>query len=114
MGVILAVLVVLGLLGFVFLIKRYERSSYRELRAFECGMPSSIKKGPVFSLRFFLLCLVFIILDVETISVLFHPLIVVCEGSDRFFSVLLVLWVFRWLTIWEWVKGGLDWVLYRV
>nr|QEG77738.1 NADH dehydrogenase subunit 3 [Brentisentis yangtzensis] len=111
MSLAFTILLVLGLVGFVFLIKSYDSGSFMELCAFECGMPSSINSGPIFSVRFFLLCLIFIILDIETITVLFHPLMVMSDGGLGFVFVLIALWVFCGLTLWEWLKGGLDWVL---
>jgi len=78
---------------------------------FECGFdPKRMSRVP-FSLRFFLLAVIFLIFDVE-VALLF-PL---CYCLYSVWKVLILFFVFLFLLVvcWglflEWFSGALDWV----
>nr|QHD47841.1 NADH dehydrogenase subunit 3 [Calineuria stigmatica] len=77
---------------------------------FECGFdPNSSSRLP-FSLRFFLIAVIFLIFDVEIALLL--PLILIFQFSNiitwfsvsSFFLVILLVGLFH-----EWNQGALDW-----
>ena len=78
---------------------------------FECGFdPKSSARVP-FSVRFFLLAVIFLIFDVEIALLLPAPLVV---GSSYDFSVVFGVFFFVFILVvglgHEWNQGSLDWV----
>jgi len=108
---ILAVVIpfIVFLLAWIF---SYRRNKDREkVSPFECGFDPIGSARLPFSLRFFLLAVIFLIFDVEI--VLLFP-IIVSLGKRELVSVLfgrvgflLILFVG---VIHEWKEGSLDWV----
>nr|YP_010233986.1 NADH dehydrogenase subunit 3 [Physunio superbus]QTA71669.1 NADH dehydrogenase subunit 3 [Physunio superbus] len=100
------ILLIVGLfLGFNFILGR-EKSS-----PFECGFDPVGSSRVPFSLRFFLLAVIFVVFDVEII--LLFPAVMVVGGIWMwvggyllllFFLVLLFLGV-----VYEWWEGSLEW-----
>nr|YP_009711671.1 NADH dehydrogenase subunit 3 [Dasypogon diadema]AYW52660.1 NADH dehydrogenase subunit 3 [Dasypogon diadema] len=77
---------------------------------FECGFdPSSSSRLP-FSLRFFMIAIIFLIFDVEIALML--PMIMIMKTSDLmqwsmvsiFFIVILIIGIYH-----EWNQGALNW-----
>nr|YP_214839.1 NADH dehydrogenase subunit 3 [Leptorhynchoides thecatus]AAT64936.1 NADH dehydrogenase subunit 3 [Leptorhynchoides thecatus] len=108
---ILSLMLVMALLVTVLILKSWESCEMLNSTVFESGMGSSIGGRFSFSLRFFLLCLIFIILDVETAMLVLFPLLFDSLGYSSFLIVLFVIWGYMFLTVYEWVEGGLDWVM---
>ena len=105
--VIVALVIFAGLVvGFRSFLDR-EKSS-----PFECGFDPKASARISFSLRFFLLAVVFLIFDIEIIF--FFPLPFIIGLSNRryliFFSlfalIILLIGLFH-----EWREGSLDWSL---
>nr|YP_009257422.1 NADH dehydrogenase subunit 3 [Lamprotula caveata]ANG44858.1 NADH dehydrogenase subunit 3 [Lamprotula caveata] len=101
-----AVLLVVGLfLGFSAMSGR-EKSS-----AFECGFDPMGSSRVPFSLRFFLLAVIFVVFDVEI--VLLFPAVLVVGGPLMWLGGCLMLLVFLLLlfvgVIHEWREGSLEW-----
>nr|AET13767.1 NADH dehydrogenase subunit 3 [Odontocymbiola simulatrix] len=77
---------------------------------FECGFDPIKSARLPFSLRFFLLAIIFLIFDVEI--VLLFPIL---SSMNKSFSMTLVLSTFMFLVILviglfhEWHEGSLDW-----
>ncbi len=83
----------------------YEKSS-----PFECGFDPKNSARISFSLRFFLLAVIFVIFDIEIIFLFPIPFIVI--GRIRESIVILGLFVFFVLflgLLHEWHEGSLDW-----
>ena len=83
-----------------------------KIRPFECGFSPKFNARLPFTLRFFLISIIFIIFDVEL--VLIFPFLVKIFSMDIFYILLLVS-VFLLILILglfhEWNQGSLDWVI---
>nr|QNV12065.1 NADH dehydrogenase subunit 3 [Lithobius forficatus] len=77
---------------------------------FECGFsPFNTARIP-FSLRFFLIAVIFLIFDVE-ITLLLPAPILITAGSPLivFFTMTMFLMLLTMGLYYEWKKGALDW-----
>lgn len=75
---------------------------------FECGFDSfNVRVFPV-SLRFFIFCIIFLILDLELIIISVTPLIIWSRGFIVNIVIFLFLVTLRMLI--EWLFGRLSWV----
>nr|BBO25452.1 NADH dehydrogenase subunit 3 [Pronodularia japanensis] len=92
-------------LGFSFILGR-EKSS-----AFECGFDPVGSSRVPFSLRFFLLAVIFVVFDVEI--VLLFPAVLVVGGPLMWVGGCLTLLFFLLLlfigVVHEWREGSLEW-----
>jgi len=108
---ILAVFLGVVVFGLAWLISKQAISDREKRSPFECGFdPLSSARIP-FSLRFFLLAVIFLIFDVEI--VLLIPAISIIRNFINYISIIgtflfiivLILGLFH-----EWNEGSLDWV----
>ena len=77
--------------------------------AYECGFEPFTDARNKFDVRFYLVCLLFIIFDLE-IAFLFPWAISLGEiGMFGFWSMIVFLGVLTVGFIYEWKKGALDW-----
>nr|YP_009231981.1 NADH dehydrogenase subunit 3 [Bolma rugosa]AMA07329.1 NADH dehydrogenase subunit 3 [Bolma rugosa] len=78
---------------------------------FECGFDPMGSARLPFSLRFFLLAVIFLIFDVE-IVLLFPPVIKISGGMDFYLYVSLLIFLFILILglFHEWNEGSLDWM----
>jgi len=84
------------------------RSKFIRGDGFECGFDSfNVRVFPV-SLRFFIFCIIFLILDLELIIISITPLVVWSRGFIVNIVVFLFLVTMR--IIIEWLFGRLRWV----
>ena len=110
---ILIVLLISAILSAVISIASFllsDRSPDREkVSVYECGFDPFHSPGEPFSIRFFLIAILFLVFDLE-ISYLFPwsatSNIVPLEGQIviGLFLIILILGL-----VYEWVKGGLEW-----
>lgn len=76
--------------------------------SFECGFDSfNVRVFPV-SLRFFVFCIVFLILDLELIIISVRPIVIWSTGFIVNILIFLVLVTVRIIV--EWFFGSLSWV----
>nr|YP_009307938.1 NADH dehydrogenase subunit 3 [Eusyllis blomstrandi]AOR87111.1 NADH dehydrogenase subunit 3 [Eusyllis blomstrandi] len=77
---------------------------------FECGFdPKSTARLP-FSLRFFLLAVLFLVFDIEIILLLPYPIIMDNFNLLMFFiSIMVFLLILFMGLLHEWNEGSLDW-----
>jgi len=76
--------------------------------SFECGFDSfNVRVFPV-SLRFFIFCIIFLILDLELIIMSITPLVLWMNGFIINIVIFLFLVTLRILI--EWLFGSLSWV----
>ena len=110
---ILALFVIAGGLTAAFLLGAFLLGPYRPTaikgEPFECGNPSAGTGRKRFSVRFYLVALLFLVFDVE-VAFLFPWAAVFGElGWFGFVEMLIFLAVLA-LGLWYvWVKGALDW-----
>lgn len=86
-----------------------------KLRRYECGFDPFIDSRRPFSLRFFLLAIIFLVFDVELIFL--FPYIGGVVNSFRFLSLvfeILFLFILGWGLFHEWVEGSLEWKKYLI
>nr|WRW55938.1 NADH dehydrogenase subunit 3 [Pseudocuneopsis yemaoi] len=78
---------------------------------FECGFDPMGSSRVPFSLRFFLLAVIFVVFDVEI--VLLFPVVMMVGGSSMWVNSYLALLVFLVLlfggVVHEWREGSLEW-----
>lgn len=110
---ILVVLIISLILSAIISIASFilsERSPDREkVSVYECGFDPFHTPGEPFSIRFFLIAILFLVFDLE-ISYLFpwsaSSNIISLQGQIvvGLFLIILILGL-----IYEWIKGGLEW-----
>jgi len=84
------------------------RSKFIRSDTFECGFDSfNVRVFPV-SLRFFIFCIIFLILDLELIIISVTPLVIWSRGFIVNIVIFLSLVTLR--LILEWWFGRLSWV----
>ena len=80
-----------------------------KLSAYECGFEAFSDARTKFDVRFYLVCLLFIIFDLE-IAFLFPWAVSLQEvGLTGFVAVVIFLAVLVVGFVYEWKKGALDW-----
>lgn len=87
-----------------------EKSPDKEkVSVYECGFDPFHNPGEPFSIRFFLIAILFLVFDLE-ISYLFpwSNSTFIINGKGQILIALFILVLILGL-IYEWVKGGLDW-----
>jgi NADH-quinone oxidoreductase subunit A len=101
-GLAVIIPLIMGLLRFLV------RAKFISVDRFECGFDSfNVRVFPV-SLRFFIFCIIFLILDLELIIISVTPLIVWKRGFILNIIVFLFLVTVR--IIMEWLFGRLRWI----
>jgi len=105
----LLIVIILYMLTWV-LITRPHYSSREKISPFECGFdPNHIARIP-FSIRFFLLAIIFIVFDIEIVLLIPLPIIIISSNisiiiaGGAIFLVILLVGLFH-----EWNQGSLEW-----
>ncbi len=94
--------IIIGMIRFLI------RSKFMSADSFECGFDSfNVRVFPV-SLRFFVFCIIFLILDLELIIMSITPLVIWANGFIVNIIVFLFLVTVRMII--EWLFGRLRWV----
>lgn len=105
---ILTILIIVILLSRI--IKTNEKTLIKEKNnPFECGFDPSHKIRASFSLRFFVLTIIFLIFDVEVARILPIPLCNIISFTNMFIwntSICLLLFLG---IVFEWKQGALSW-----
>jgi len=93
-------------LSFVFTSRQFDPE---KTSAYECGFDPFDDARSRFDIKFYLVCILFIIFDLE-ISYLFPWSLTLGEtGVFGFFSMMAFLFILTVGFIYEWYKGALDW-----
>jgi len=106
--VILAMVVAGGLIGASALLGKRVRSRIKEM-PYECGIvPRGTAREPV-SVKYYLMAMIFILLDIETVFL--YPWAVVYRELKLFAFLEMLLFVALILAgfFYIWRKGALDW-----
>nr|AOR87141.1 NADH dehydrogenase subunit 3 [Typosyllis sp. patternB] len=78
---------------------------------FECGFASSSKARTPFSLRFFLLAVLFLIFDIEIIILLPAPILTNSSPTSSFMlPMVMFLLILTMGLAHEWNEGSLEWM----
>nr|YP_010610999.1 NADH dehydrogenase subunit 3 [Lycosa grahami]WAQ70321.1 NADH dehydrogenase subunit 3 [Lycosa grahami] len=111
MLVLLGSLFLVGVVYFLFVVVFYKSEFFAEtLSCYECGFDPYSSTRLVFSYRFFLISILFIIFDVEISLMLPVPFLLLKElGIFVFFFFIFILLVGL---IYEYFYGALDWLGY--
>ena len=100
--IVLVVPRIIGILRFII------ASKFIRTDTFECGFDSfNVSVFPV-SLRFFIFCIIFLILDLELIIMSVTPIVIWSSGFNVNIVIFLFLVTLRML--FEWLFGRLRWV----
>nr|UNS18833.1 NADH dehydrogenase subunit 3 [Ixodes ovatus] len=81
-----------------------------KLSPFECGFdPFSLSRVP-FSLKFFLISVIFLIFDIEIVIILPLPLLSQNKNMSFIISFICINILILWGLMFEWNKGMLEWL----
>jgi NADH-quinone oxidoreductase subunit A len=116
----LPALVFLGLgaiLGFVFatvnsLLGKYigrNRAPRSQGDPYECGLPSEVRENFRFGISFYLVAMMFILFDIETI--LLYPVALQLDAFGTFALIETIVFIVLLLIayVYVWRRGALDW-----
>ena len=105
--VIAAGLSVVMILGSLLLGK--QNPDPEKLSAYECGFDAFSDARNKFDVRFYLVCLLFIIFDLEIAFLFPWAISLGAIGLFGFWSMMVFLGVLTVGFVYEWKKGGLEW-----
>lgn len=106
--IIIYLIISLVVPGLIIIGRLLIRSKFIRNDTFECGFDSfNVRVFPV-SLRFFVFCIIFLILDLELILISVTPIVIWWNGFILNLVVFLTLVTARILV--EWLFGRLRWV----
>jgi NADH-quinone oxidoreductase subunit A len=99
----------IGTLLLAYLI-RPNRPNTEKLSPYECGIPPLTRAGEQFSIRFYIVAILFLLFDVE--AVFLFPWAVVYGRLGLFGFVEMMLFILILLVgyVYAWRKGALKWV----
>jgi NADH-quinone oxidoreductase subunit A len=106
--VVIAMAVAGGMLGGSFLLGRRVRNRVKDL-PYECGIVPTGNARERFSVRFYLVAMLFILYDIE--AILLYPWVVVYRDLKMFAFVEMLIFILLVLAgyFYIWKKGALDW-----
>jgi len=76
---------------------------------YECGLPSDVRKNFRFGISFYLVAMLFILFDIETI--LLYPVALQLDSFGVFALVETIVFIFLLLIayVYVWRRGALEW-----
>lgn len=80
-----------------------------KLSAYECGFDAFTDARTKFDVRFYLVCLLFIIFDLEIAFLFPWAISLGAIGLFGFWSMVVFLGILTVGFVYEWKKGALDW-----
>lgn len=109
MWILLSYLIISVIIPIVIGLGRFLVSSkFMTTESFECGFDSfNVRVFPV-SLRFFIFCIIFLILDLELIIISVTPIVLWSRGF--IFNIIIFLLLVTVRLIIEWLFGSLSWI----
>lgn len=89
---------------------RPNRPTPAKLAPYECGIePERVPKGERFSVKFYVVAMLFIIFDVETIFLFAWAVSARALGLFGLVVVAIFILVLLAVEVYVWLEGGLDW-----
>nr|WOA00244.1 NADH dehydrogenase subunit 3 [Phascolosoma sp. f LL-2023] len=106
----LAMIIVLALLSAAYCTSFRSTRDREKQSPFECGFdPKSSARLP-FSLRFFLLSVIFLVFDIEIALLLPAPMMIFWGSKTFIICIMVFLLILSMGTLHEWNQGSLNWV----
>lgn len=99
----------LVIIGLSFILT--EKNSYKnKVSAYECGFETINYPSYPFSIKFFVVGIIFLIFDLEIIYIIpwsycSSIITLSCQLTIEIFMIFIVIGL-----IYEWIKGGLEWI----
>nr|YP_011014764.1 NADH dehydrogenase subunit 3 [Ixodes crenulatus]WQB40575.1 NADH dehydrogenase subunit 3 [Ixodes crenulatus] len=110
MKILTIILIPLAIMMISFLMSSKSPLDKEKLSPFECGFdPFSMSRVP-FSLKFFLISIIFLIFDIEIVIILPFPLMTHNKNITIIISIIMINIMILWGLIYEWNKGMLEWL----
>ena len=85
------------------------RPSKIKAQPYECGLPSDVQRGFRFGISFYLIAMLFILFDIETIFL--YPVAVHLKASGAFvlgeIAIFVALLMVAFVFVWR--RGALEW-----
>ena len=86
-----------------------------KLKPYECGIPPESDARGRYSVRFYIVAMLFVIFDVETMflipwAILYKGLVAAHQGLFALVSMMLFLGILLVGYLWLYKKGALEWV----
>lgn len=107
--VLVIVVVLVSFVGGVFFVVSYKKLLDREgFSSYECGFNILSKARIFFSLRFFLISILFLVFDVEIALILPLPFIFYNSGAITIFYIFFIVLIVGLL--YEYFYGSLNWL----
>src|SRR5690348_12940244 len=106
--IVIAVAIATALISFSFFVGKRVKSKVKD-SPYECGIVPTGSARERFSVKFYLVAIVFILFDIE--AVFLYPWVVVYRELKMFAFVEMLLFIVLIISgfIYIWKKGALDW-----
>ena len=96
------------------LLGRSAKTNKAKDSAYECGMPAEGAAQPRFSVKFYLVAMLFILFDIEIVflypwAVVYREFVAAGDAATIFFSMLSFVTVLTVGYVYAIMKGALDW-----
>ena len=107
--VLVAIAVAVGILMFTSLIKSSKYNKVK-LQPYECGIEPDTDARSRYSVRYYLVAMLFVIFDVETVFM--FPWAVIMDELALFGLIEMLVFLFILVLgyVYAWRKGALEWV----
>ena len=88
---------------------RRDKARRSQTDSYECGLPSEVKSNFRFGISFYLVAMLFILFDIETI--LLYPVALQLDSFGVFALVETIVFIFLLLIayVYVWRRGALEW-----
>ena len=86
-----------------------KRKFAQKMEPFECGETQLVSPRQRFSIKFYLVAVLFILFDIEAVFLFPWAISLGNIGALGFWSMMIFLFVLTIGFIYEWKKGALDW-----
>jgi len=88
---------------------RRDKARRSQADPYECGLPSEVKQNFRFGISFYLIAMLFILFDIETI--LLYPVALQLDSFGVFALVETIVFIFLLLIayVYVWRRGALEW-----
>lgn len=113
-GILRVLLIVFLIILRVFLSEKLEGDPTREeITSYECGFEHNSLSRVPFSIRYFLLTVIFLIFDLEVVLLVFAPLVIIVSLTNIIILLLVTFFIYCLFLglMYEALDGSLDWVM---